>query len=365
LPSEYSVGERLRAELSAAGLDGFIHFQTGRAHENVTLRYLSGVGGLEDSGLVFPVDSEPVLIVKDFEEVRAKRQSWVRDVRGVTTIPLSLATQRISEVVREKRLTGKRLGVDESELTLEVYLELSKLGVELVPFGSRIMRMRMRKTREEVEKVRRAVIIAESAIKRIGSLLSDGLTEAELAAEATLAMEKAGGSKAFVLVQFAEDAAMAHVQPSGKRVKGDGLLVVDLGANYDGYNSDITRTFVVGRPPTAQLEYVKTVWKSMDEAVAAAAPGVGVAEVAGRARRVIREKGLPQPRHRIGHGLGLSVHEKPIVEEGFEDVLEEGNIVTVEPGVYFEGLCGVRFEVDLHITGGGCEVLDSATLVEP
>jgi len=365
LTTELGVGERLRAELIAAGLDGFIHFQTGRAHENVTLRYLSGVGGLEDSGLVFPVGSEPVLIVKDFEEVRAKRQSWIRDVRGVTTIPLSLAAQRISEVVREKGLVGKRLGVDESELTLEVYMALSKLGVELVPFGSNIMRMRMRKTRGEVERIRRAVKIAEEAINRVGSLLGDGLTEAELAAEATLAMEKAGGSKSFVLVQFAENAAMAHVQPADKHVRGDGLLVVDLGANYEGYNSDITRTFIVGRPPTAQLEYVNAVWESMNKAVAAAAPGVGVAEVAGAARRVLRGRGLPQPKHRIGHGLGLSVHEKPIVEEGFEDLLEEGNIITVEPGVYFEGACGVRFEVDLHITGGGCEVLDSATLVKP
>lgn len=87
MPPESGVVERLRAELSASGLDGFIHFQTGKAHENVTLRYLSGVGGLEDSGLVFPVDSEPVLIVKDFEEVRAKRQSWIRDVRGAPLYP--------------------------------------------------------------------------------------------------------------------------------------------------------------------------------------------------------------------------------------------------------------------------------------
>ncbi len=354
--------ERLRDRLVSARLDGFIHFQTGRAHENVTLRYLSGVGGLEDSGVVFPVDSEPVLIVKDFEEPRAKRESWIRDVRGATTIPLSAATQGLREILREKGLVGKRLGVDESELTLEVYLELARLGVDLVPFGSAVTDMRMVKTAEEVHKIRRAAKIAEDAIRRVESLLGDGLTEAELAAEATVTMERSGGQKAFVLVQFADNAALAHSRPTNRPVRGDGLLVVDLGANYEGYNSDITRTFRVGHPPQVQLGYVDAVWRSLNEAVGCIRPGVPVADVARRARAVIRDRGLPQPRHRIGHGLGLSVHEKPIVEEGFDHVLEEGNTITVEPGVYFEGQCGVRFEVDVHVTADGYEVLDSATL---
>ncbi|MEM0270976.1 MAG: Xaa-Pro peptidase family protein [Thermoprotei archaeon] len=362
MTSTSTIQERLRDELEAVGIDGFIHFQTGRVREYATLRYLSGVGGLEDSGLIFPADAEPVLVVKDFEEVRARRESWIRDVRGVTTIPLSAATKALGDVIREKGLIGKKLGVDESELTLEVYMELQKLGVQLVPFGSTIARMRMRKTREEIEKIRRAVEIAESAINKVEGLVGEGLTEAELAAEATLTIEKSGGSKAFVIVQYAENAAIPHGGPTVKPVRGDGLLVVDLGANVEGYNSDITRTIIVGRPPAKQVEYVRAVWEALNSAIARAAPGVGVWEVARAARSVIGKRGLPQPRHRIGHGLGLNVHENPIVEEGFNHILEPGNTITIEPGVYFDGVCGVRFEVDVQITKDGCEVLDSSTL---
>lgn len=359
------IAERLRAELEAARLDGFIHFQTTHAHENVTLRYLSGVGGLEDSGIVFPTNSEPVLLVKDFEAERARRQGWIGDVRAATTIPLESAVAALGEILREKGLVGKRLGVDESELTLEVYLALRGLGVELVPFGQAIAKMRMKKTEEELERMRKAVEAAQQAIRRIGELVGDGLTELELAAEATLAMERAGASKAFVLVQFAENAALPHAQPTTRRVKGDGLLVVDLGANFEGYNSDITRTILVGDPPQKHVECVRAVWEALHAALEKTGPGVGVWEVARAARRKIAQRGLPQPKHRIGHGLGLSVHEKPIVEEGFDHVLEPGNTITIEPGVYLEGECGARFEVDVHINEHGFEVLDKETLTQP
>lgn len=363
--SGQSVIERLRAQLVAAGLDGFIHFQTTAAHDSVTLRYLSGVGGLEDSGIVFAADSEPVLVVKDFEEARAKKHSWIRDVRAATTIPLGAAVGALGQVVSEKRLAGKKLGVDETELTLEVYLELQKLGVTLVPFGQKLAEMRMKKTEEELRRMRKAVEIAQAATQRIQSLLEQGLTELELAAEATLTIERSGASKAFVLVQFAENAALPHAQPTSRVVRGDGLLVVDLGACFEGYNSDITRTFVVGSPPQAQLKCLGAVREALRNALERAGPGVGVSQVARAARQAISRAGLPQPKHRIGHGLGLKVHEKPIVEEGFDHVLEPGNTVTIEPGVYLEGLCGARLEVDVHITENGHEVLDQATLDEP
>jgi len=363
--SASKLAERLRAGLVEARLDGFIHFQTNRAHENVTLLYLSGVGGLEDSGIVFPVDSEPVLVVKDFEESRAKKESWIRDVRGTTTIPLSLGVKALGEVVREKGLAGKRLGVDEAELTLEVYEQLRRLDVELVPFGEALMRMRMRKTTEEADKIRRAVRAAEGAVKRVESLLRDRLTEAELAAEATLAIERAGASKGFVAVQFAENAALPHARPSERKVVGDGLLVVDLGATVGGYHSDISRTFAVGSPPASQLRYVGAVWEALRQALEKVEAGANVSEVARAARRVLAEKGLPQPKHRIGHGLGLMGHEKPIVEEGFDHTLEEGNVIAVEPGVYFEGLCGARIEADVLVGGGGHEVFDEPTLRPP
>jgi Xaa-Pro aminopeptidase len=353
-----TILDKLRASLEEQGLKGFIHFQTNKAHENVTLRYLTGVQGLEDSGVIVPTDSEPVLIVKEFEESRARTFSTIKDVRGCTTIPLSAAAKQLGQVIDEKNLRGKKLGVDQSELTLEVYEQLQKLGVELVPFGEKIASMRITKLPEEIANIRRAAELASMAIERIGTLLNDGLTEAELAAEATFTMEKHGGAKAFVSVQYAQNASVPHHSPDSTRIQGSGLLVVDLGARVAGYNSDITRTFVVGSPPQEHLSYIKAVRESVSHAVERVRPGVNVEEVARAARSVLSKWGLPQPAHRIGHGLGLSVHEKPVVEEGFNHTLDVGTVFTIEPGVYVPNVTGCRIEVDALVTHDGAELID-------
>ena len=336
-------------------MSAFLHYQTNRP--GTVFEYLSGIPGLEDSGLVVPADSEPVLVSKEFEEARA-RTGRITDVRPATTIPISKAMGVLGEVLREKGLSGRKVGVDETELTLEVYLWLRKLGVEPVPFSGVIRELRARKTAEELVHMREAVRLAALAVRKVEALAGEGLTEAELAAEAGFIMERNGGEKSFVGVQFGPNAALPHWRPSGTSVLGSGLLVVDLGARVFGYNSDLTRTFRVGEPSIQEEKMLRITREAVLSAVSEVAPGTNLSKAAACARRVIREAGLPEPKHRIGHGVGLSVHEHPVVEEGFDTVAEEGMVFTLEPGIYIDGKAGCRIEVEVLVKGSGTEVLD-------
>jgi Xaa-Pro dipeptidase len=350
--------ERLLGRLASRGLDGFIHFQTNKARENVVLQYLSGVQGLEDSGIVVPLRSEPVLLVKDFEWERAEKTGKISDVRSATTLPLEAAMRRLEEVIEEKKLVGKKLAIDDSELSVEVYLKLSKMGVQLVPFSDQIRALRMIKTKDELDKIRKAVKLAAQSLNAIKKKLNEQLTESNLCAIASLEMESNGAEKSFVHVQYEKNASIPHHISGSTKVVPHGILVVDLGARVEGYNSDITRTFVVGQPDREHLDILTTVRESVTAAFEATKPGDRLETIARAARNIIKMKGYPQPKHRIGHGVGLNVHESPIVEEGFPGTVEEGMVLAVEPGVYIEGKTGCRIETNLLVTSKGAEMLD-------
>lgn len=353
------IMDRLLGRLASRGLDGFIHFQTSRARDNVVLHYLSGVQGLEDSGVVISLGSEPVLLVKDFEADRAKNSGRIKDIRSTTTIPLDKAAVELEKVVAEKKLVGKRIAIDDSELSVEVYLKLQKMGIELVPFSDQIRNLRMIKTKQEIDNIREAAKIASESLKELRKHLDENLTESQLGALLSLDIENRGAEKSFIHVQFEQNASIPHHISDSTKVIPSGYLVVDLGARVQGYNSDITRTLTVGETDSDHNRIFRTVHQAIEEAARKVAPNAKVEDVAKDARDVIARAGFPQPEHRIGHGLGLNVHEAPIVEKGFPGALQEGMVIAIEPGVYIKGRTGCRLESDLLVTSDGAEELDT------
>src|SRR5579875_67744 len=353
------IMDRLLGRLASRGLDGFVHFQTSRARDNVVLHYLSGVQGLEDSGVVISLGSEPVLLVKDFEGDRAKNSGRIKDVRPTTTIPLDKAMVELEKVIAEKRLKGKKIAIDDSELSVEVYLRLKKMGIELVPFSDQVKDLRMIKTEQEIDKIRGAAMIASESLKELRKHLDENLTESQLGALLSLDIENRGAEKSFIHVQFEQNASFPHHISASTRVASPGFLVVDLGARVEGYNSDITRTLTVGEPDSEHNRLFRTVQQAIEEATRRVAPNAKVEDVAKAARDVIASAGFPQPEHRIGHGLGLNVHEAPITEKGFPGTLQEGMVIAIEPGVYIKGKTGCRLESDLLVTSDGVEELDT------
>jgi Xaa-Pro aminopeptidase len=139
-------------------------------------------------------------------------------------------------------------------------------------------------------------------------------------------------------------------------------VLLDFGVEWGGYKADITRTVVLGEPDARQLEVHALVLAAHDAAVAAVRPGISVGDIDEAARAVIRAAGLADRFiHRVGHGIGLEVHEEPSLDPGGLTILEEGMVVTIEPGVYIPGWGGVRIEDDVVVEAGGSKVLTRAS----
>ncbi len=267
---------------------------------------------------------------------------------------------------------GGRVGIEKASLTV-AYHELATSclpGAEFDDCGPLLGGLRVVKDEGEIELARRAARIVDAAVERLAGALEPGRTEGELAAAIAAFMREEGGEGlAFdPIVLAGPKSALPHGHADATPVAEGDLLIVDVGTAVGGYCADITRTFVVGREPDErQRELFAVVRQAQLAGVRAAVAGTPCAEVDRAARRVIEEAGLGEHFvHRTGHGLGLEVHEPPYLTSANEEPLEEGMIVTVEPGVYIEGYGGVRIEDDVVVRAGEPEVLTRAPIkLEP
>jgi len=215
----------------------------------------------------------------------------------------------------------------------------------------------------EIAVMREAAILAGKVWESVLKLVKPGVTEIELAAEIEYGMRTGGATgPAFdTIVASGPRAALPHGRASAKPLEKNELVVFDLGAILRGYCSDITRTVYVGRAPRKIRNWYAAVLEAQEAARAMVRPGVTAGEVDAAAREVLDGRGLGKRfTHSTGHGLGIEVHEAPRLGRGVESRLEAGNVVTIEPGVYFEGTGGIRIEDDVWVRGGGAETLSQA-----
>lgn len=225
--------------------------------------------------------------------------------------------------------------------------------------------LRLVKGPREIEHMRAAASISQQALQQVIAHVRPGMTEREIANRLSIAqLELGGGAVPFeALVQAGENAADPHGTLSDRVVKSGEVLLIDFGTTSAGYASDITRTFFVGKPPDERTRQVYQAVRAANKAArTAAGPGVPCCEVDRAARMAIEEAGFgPLFIHRVGHGIGLDVHESPSVDHSNQTPLEPGNVITIEPGIYLPGEFGVRIEDDVLITADGAESLSTFT----
>jgi Xaa-Pro aminopeptidase len=187
-----------------------------------------------------------------------------------------------------------------------------------------------------------------------------GRSEASIASDlAALLVEHGHASAAFTIVASGPNAASPHHEPGERRIRAKDAVVLDFGGSFDGYQSDTTRTLVVGEPPLGFERVYQLVQEAHQAACEAVGPGVPAQEVDRAARRVIADGGYGEAFiHRTGHGIGLEVHEVPSIVEGNKQLLETGMTFSVEPGIYLEGRFGVRIEDIVAVTDDGVEHLN-------
>ncbi len=235
----------------------------------------------------------------------------------------------------------------------------------LVPTSNAVEALREVKDGAEIARMERAAAIADAALFEVLPLLSQGVTEEHFALELDTAMRRGGAeSTAFeTIVAAAENSAKPHHHPGSRRIDRGDPVVVDFGATFEGYRSDMTRTFCVGEDPQGELARIfEVVGESQRQGAAAVRPGISAKEVDDVCRSIIADAGWADRfEHGTGHGVGLDIHEAPTVSQLGTATLAPGFVVTVEPGVYVPGHGGVRVEDTLVVTEDGARPLTHFT----
>jgi Xaa-Pro aminopeptidase len=341
--------EALRSALAGQGVDAMV--VSGPAN----IRYLTGFTGSAGQLLV---GSDRVVLVTDF---RYAAQA-PREVGSAVLVRIERSNLWNGLRQSLETLGAARIAIDRARVTLADYEELRKsVGVELVPTGGLVERLRAAKDPGEIAAIREAAMLATEAFESIVPMIRPGRTELEIAAELESALRRRGSEwHPFPsIVASGPRSALPHARSTTRTVERGDWLVVDFGAQLSGYCSDITRTVVVGAPADGrQRETYEVVRQAQARARSGLRAGLTGKEGDSLARDLIAKAGMGEAfGHSLGHGLGLEVHEEPRLSQTNEAILPVGAVVTVEPGVYFEGWGGVRIEDDLVLTSGGAECL--------
>lgn len=235
---------------------------------------------------------------------------------------------------------------------------------ELVATENVVEELRRVKDAGELVHMQAAARIADEALSNVRPLLADGISERDFAIALDFEIRKLGasGNSFETIVAAGPNGAKPHARPSDRVIREGELVVLDFGAIVEGYCSDMTRTVCAGEPSPELRRMVDVVAESQRAGVAAVRAGVSAAEVDKICRDVIAEAGWGEAfMHSTGHGVGLDIHEAPWVSATSTDTLAPGHVVTVEPGVYLEGLGGVRIEDTVVVTDDGCYPLTNTT----
>ncbi|MFC1543990.1 M24 family metallopeptidase [Gemmatimonadota bacterium] len=271
----------------------------------------------------------------------------------------------LTEAVRERLSEGSRVGFEAERLTVAASQRLREANhlVTWRPVGPVLELMRRRKDEGEQESIARAIEIAEGALAEIAARIAPGQTEREISGMLEERL-RTGGSERLAfepIVASGDRGALPHGRATDRVLQKGEMVTLDFGAVYEGYHADITRTWALGKGPPEADSWHEAVDAAINAALEAAAPGRPCREVDGAARSVIESHGFGAFFvHNLGHGLGLEVHEEPRLGRRSTDILEEGMVVTIEPGIYVPGVGGLRIEENVVIERAGAHLLTSA-----
>jgi Xaa-Pro aminopeptidase len=323
-------------------------------HSLENIRYLCGFTGSDGAFLLtqkeafFLTDSR--YWTQSAEEVKESQIThYKKKVEGIASLLLDL------------RL--KTIGFESTSLTFSFHQALlAKLAREaaLVPLEDEMKNLRAVKDAQEFSLTRNAIDISSNAFLHIVEILKEGALESAIAFEMEFFM-KSNGSEAIgfdIIVASGKRSALPHGRASSKRIEKGDFILIDFGSRYKGYHSDQTRTIVCGNASSEQEKIYQVVKEAHDKAIEKIRPGIPIHEVDEAARDCIRRCGYDEYfGHGTGHGIGLAVHEDPVVNKENNDLLQEGMVFTIEPGIYIPDWGGVRIEDMVRVTSSGAEIL--------
>jgi len=323
------------------------------------LGYVSGFTGSTAQALITP--DEALFITDSRYTLRA-----MAECHGFQIVETPSGSGGYGEALQnvlKERPGVRRLGFESGHVTVSQWEAFRKLVPDVEWFGTMdvVGTLRLVKDADEIGKIRRAIAVAEAAFESVKPLLQPSTREQDFAIELEFAMRRGGAEGVAFDTIVASGALGAHPHHhAGPRPLATGdFVTIDWGATVDGYNSDITRTYAIGRTSEKQREVYAVVLEAQQRAIAAIKPGKTGKEIDAVARDFITERGYGDAfGHGLGHSLGRSVHDGPGFSARAETlILQPGMVLTVEPGIYLENWGGVRVEEDILVTEDGCEIL--------
>jgi Xaa-Pro aminopeptidase len=321
----------------------------------VDVRWLTGFSGSNAVAVVGPTHAR---FVTDFRYLTQAAEQL--DDRWEREIAIELLARALERLPDQRPL---RLGFDDAQLTVRQHAQLADHapdGVELVAAGAIVRGLRAVKDTAEIAAIRAAARLADDAVEEVLAAGIVGRTERDVALDLEIAMRRRGAQAVSFppIVAAGVHGALPHAEPRAVPIAAGTLVVVDWGAQLDGYASDCTRTFATGELDPRDRAVYDLVLLAQEQALAAVRPGPTGREVDAVARAIIDAAGHAEHfGHGLGHGVGLEVHEGPRLSKQGSEPLVAGNVVTVEPGVYVPGAVGVRIEDLVAVTEDGNEVL--------
>jgi Xaa-Pro aminopeptidase len=339
------AGERLVELIAERELDQLF------VSDLTNVRYLTGFTGTNGACLV---GRDELIFFTDFRYTERAAQEvgpeWERPEGERELVPQIAA-----------RMSG-RVGFEDAKLTVRQLARLEAAideSADLVPAGDLVEQLRAVKEPQEIERIAAAAELADEVYRWALERGLVGRTERDVAGACEARLRELGAEPAFPpIVATGENGALPHAEPGEREIARGELVVFDMGALLDGYCSDCTRTFATGEPGEEAREVYDLVLTAQLAGLGAIRAGASGREVDAVAREIIDEAGHgDQFGHGLGHGVGLEVHETPRLATTSEDELREGNVVTVEPGIYLPGRFGVRIEDLVVLTADGCRNL--------
>ena len=351
----------LKARMKATGFEAIV------LTPGPMLRYLTGLemGMSERPAVVFFCRNlEPVFVIPTLEREQLTHLSFSFECFDYGENPTEWQFS-FDQAAAYCGIFDRLIGIEEHAMRVfELnHLRESAWTTKFASASDVLDDLRSRKDEHEIDAMRRAVGIAERALERTIVDIKVGITEEEIASRLFKNLLDEGSSTALPfqpIVAGGPNSANPHAHPSDRPLDQGDILLIDWGANTDGYFSDLTRVFSIGEPDP-ELAKIATIVESANEAARKrTAPGVSVSAVDIAARQVIEDAGYGEYfTHRTGHGIGLAIHEPPYVRSDSDVILEEGMAFTIEPGIYLHGRGGIRIEDDMIVTANGAESLSS------
>ncbi len=342
--------QKIKGQLESLKIDSFL------VKSLPNIRYITGFSGSAANVLI---TKEKNYFVSDFRYKIQAAHEVKDDFEVIISVQNSLAF--LKDLIKVHNL--QRIGFESNVMTYAEVEDLRKdfKNAEFIPVNGLVEKYAICKNEKEIESTKKAAAITDKTFTKLLTIIKPGMTEREVSAQISYLQKMYGadGDSFDSIVAAGERSAFPHARPTNNKIKSGELLKLDFGCIVDGMRSDMTRTIAIGEVSPECRKIYNIVKEAQQRALDNVRAGISGKELDAVARDFIKGEGYGNNfGHGLGHGIGYDIHEKPAVNERSDYILEVNNIITIEPGIYIEGLGGVRIEDDVVVTKNGCEILN-------